>query len=310
MSEPIDVAYFFDAGFADCTLVSAWSVAAQTARPVRFLAHCSSMTPDIRDAFERLERHFPHVSLSLRELDGSRLKDPQNPVHTAATFGRLLLAETHPGRAIYMDGDTAAFDDIGTLWDMPLKGAPIGAARDAHLTRLAFRHASWRGLGKHQRQDWATRTAGPLAKTIGSYFNAGVVLFDFARIRELGLAEAMADIALAQSYPFADQDHLNLLFSGLWADIGLRWNCTDLSLSWSRALPRKWREDCLTAATHPGIVHYAAGGKPWLREAPKPRKSVFGNPLHDASKTHFAAYHRLRAQCETALDLKLFRKGS
>lgn len=53
--------------------------------------------------------------------------DPRNRQRTPFSFSRFLIPELmgYQGRALYVDSDMHVFDDITTLWDIPLDGATV-----------------------------------------------------------------------------------------------------------------------------------------------------------------------------------------
>ncbi len=62
------------------------------------------------------------------------------------------------------------------------------------------------------------------------YFQAGLLIMNLRRIRELGLSKRMTDSLLARKYWFLDQDILNKYFCGSHISLPAEWNfvnCTD-----------------------------------------------------------------------------------
>ena len=316
MTEPVQVAYFFDAGFRDCTLVSLVSMARATRRRLAVSLFPTGLDAEALAPFQALPKLFGHLTVTVRDIDSAELATPISPNQTGSTFGRLLLPGLCEGRVIYVDGDTLILDDIGQLWDMDLQGHPVAAATDAYLRNMVIKARQRARLGFLRENAQLTRRVKELGRpVVEQYFNAGIMVYDCAAIRDQGLAAPMADMATAAGYALADQDHLNTVFCGRWADMGLRWNCTDLSRAWSWRMSRalswgrgpSWRRSCLEACRTPGLVHFAGQYKPWAHNAPRPLKAKGPNPIRDAVQDHYAAFGAAWAEVEDRLGLRLFR---
>jgi lipopolysaccharide biosynthesis glycosyltransferase len=86
------------------------------------------------------------------------------------------------------------------------------------------------------------------------YFNAGVMVIDLDRWKALRIRERA--LHYARTHPtmrFADQEALNAVTGGKWAEFPMEWNCPV--------------EDDLLDEHHPmdpRIIHFLGPQKPWL----------------------------------------------
>lgn len=182
-----------------------------------------------------------------------------------ATYFRLaadlLLPET-VSRVIYLDVDLIVQEDVRELWEVDLAGMPLGAVADpgGSASEFALLHQL---VGQ------------------GSYFNAGVLLFDLASIRSTNHLQKARDLVLSMKFEYADQDALNYCFWSMWSEIGPRWN-----------FQRKMLFDLSTRYLKPAIVHFSDAQKPW-----------------QASEWHPHAWHYLRSLRRTPFDRQMRAAG-
>jgi lipopolysaccharide biosynthesis glycosyltransferase len=161
-----------------------------------------------------------------------------------STYFKLGLGDFLPlaeGRAIWLDCDVIALDDVAELWHTPLGGKVIGAAQDAVVPLVSSRYgiARYRELGM-----------SPDAK----YFNAGVMLVDLDAWRNHGVRGRAVDYLkrCGSSVTFWDQEGLNAALAGAWSEMDSRWNF-NASIPGAHA----------GGSELPSIVHFAGGLKPW-----------------------------------------------
>jgi lipopolysaccharide biosynthesis glycosyltransferase len=161
----------------------------------------------------------------------------------------LYLADVLPSnaeRVLFLDADTWVCDDLRSLWDVDMGDSVLAAVRDPAIPCCA----SPRGVkGWHE--------AGiPMD---APYFNAGVLLIQLARWRQLSLTgRALAYLRRhAGNVDFLHQEALNAVVWNQWHQLDERWN---LPGSLTGRLPQRGSD----AWRRPGIVHFAGAMKPWL----------------------------------------------
>jgi lipopolysaccharide biosynthesis glycosyltransferase len=152
------------------------------------------------------------------------------------TYARLVLPRLLPEdcqKALYLDGDILAFDDLWQLWSTDLEGAVLGAVTDRCLDPTG--HA---GLPRVKR-----------------YFNAGVLLMDLRKWRSERISERAFDYLDRHPHtPYCDQDALNAACDGRWKQLDMRWNyqCGPLE-----EIEGKAQSGALS------IIHFVTPVKPW-----------------------------------------------
>jgi lipopolysaccharide biosynthesis glycosyltransferase len=191
---------------------------------------------------------------------------------TTVTYLRLLMAELLPAsvtRAIYLDADMLIRRDLGKLWDeaqgehtvlaVPDIAAPyIDAAVSMPNFEECRQHlcaftpiANYRELG-----------LAPNAQ----YFNGGLLVADVAQWRHENFAKRMLDCLREnrEHILWWDQYALNVVLSGKWRPLDLRWN----QGTHVYAFP-SWRNSPVERETFtelrksPWIVHFCSPSKPW-----------------------------------------------
>jgi lipopolysaccharide biosynthesis glycosyltransferase len=202
-------------------------------------------------------------------------------------YFRILIPDLLPTsvrRALYIDCDTLVLDDVGRLWESSLAGHCLGAVQDLYLPRLA------QGLPNHRRLGLSGRT---------KYFNSGVLLMDLDRWRRAGISEKVLDYIErhGEDIRYPDQDGLNAVLAGKWAELDVRWNSAlhvFMFRSW-RTSPydRKTYFDLLS---RPSILHFTGGPKPWQPGCQHPRKFLF---FHYLDRTEWAGWRPRRRPAPT-----------
>jgi lipopolysaccharide biosynthesis glycosyltransferase len=122
-----------------------------------------------------------------------------------------------------------------------------------------------------QRWDLAPNTLG--------YFNAGVLVLDFARIRAEGIFESAVSLLETQwdKIKWLDQDALNVATWGRWTPLDITWNMQTVLYR-----PSADRKDFIPPEMRrrrPAIVHYSGFRKPWVRKNYHPHSGLYYNYL-------------------------------
>lgn len=195
--------------------------------------------------------------------------------HTALIYARLLIPTLLPRqieKALYLDSDLVVCGNIQELWNTPLDGRTVLAARD----RIGFIGAR-SGIANH-------RELGIPAEA--PYFNSGVLLLDLPKWRETRTTERV--FCHLEKYRniirMEDQEALNAVLFGEWGELNFGWN-------WQ--IP--WREYRLHRATptwdpqtkRREIVHFTTSEKPWLPGCDYEERALFFEAL---DKTAWAGW--------------------
>ncbi|KAF9652093.1 glycosyltransferase family 8 protein [Thelephora ganbajun] len=195
----VNIVLVVDASYAMPATVTIHSIAKHSSRRLTFYIIDCGLGVDHRDRMTLSIARKPNVSLVFIPLNGDGLGASLGPVWAKIDLVDLLPVE----RALYLDADILAREEIGRLWDTDLDGKLLGACPDVGFPL---------GHEKIER---------------GPYFNAGVLLMDLTRIR--GEVQELRDVAKSMlSSKFVEQDALNVHFRGGWKSLSLEWNAQGL----------------------------------------------------------------------------------
>jgi lipopolysaccharide biosynthesis glycosyltransferase len=245
----VHVAIALDQNLVDMAPVVLQGIDENTARAVRVhvLTRGVPMT-----AVEEWAAAFPRLRFSHYRFDdvdyGSITRMLAHT--TVSTMDRLLLPDVLADldRVVYVDIDVAVLGDVGELWDLELRGAPLAARPTA---------SEWAESGLSFVYRAALRLPEDVAREFRAYmharmdgdfvsFNAGILVLDLARMRTDGFTEHVA--GMAGRYGLNDQDVLCCYAGGKALPLDRRWN----SFPTREPLPADVR-----------LVHFAGGAKPW-----------------------------------------------
>lgn len=245
-----DVALGFDGNYAPhaAAVIASASRRAERA-PFRFMMLHEGVG---RTTQQQIESLAPQSEFVWIEVSGEDVPAFEPRRHlTRSTLYRLGLEQLAPSdceRILYLDADITVLGDIRALWSTDLDGRAIGAVADSLLGHkypdVPFHHR-W-GLPE------------------GTYFNAGVLLIDLAKVRaEKAFSRAMKFVAEHDhDLPFNDQDALNWTFWNAWRPLSPVWNVQRPQAAFweARELPAEMQ----LRGRAPLIVHYTGPEKPWL----------------------------------------------
>lgn len=297
-----DVTYVFDGGYLRPSLISAFSVLKHrpAAITLRFLV--TEDIPALHPAAERLRAAFPQADIQVQPIDFDRTLPVAGHVSPAA-LARLNLPQLLQAPTLYLDGDTIVRRDIGPLFAPDPERRPIAAVRDPGIVKALHQQAGqgWLPSRKSARHLRDLDQIGHLVD-VGAYVNSGVVLFDLPRIRDLGLAPKMGDlagaVALRQQYGlrFNDQNWLNVVFRGQIRLLAPEWNTLwGNRLTGRSPFPASERMAYAESRENPAVVHFTGRLRPWEIRHPW---------LYPKRRPWLAAYKALQAEAELAMGLQ------
>ena len=247
----IDVVYCVDDAYVDGAIGSARSVVATTGwNAVAF--HVIDGGLDDRSRMRIETELAPLGPTAVYPFDlpdiGARRKHYDMP----AAVGRLYMGDLLPAavdRAVYLDGDTVALEDITALFEVDLAGnAVAGVVNPVSPTRSV------------RVGDTVTRSDVGAAEP--GFFNSGVLVVDLARWRAEDVAARADDLCrrFGPSFHGVDQEILNVLFAGRWTSLDAKWN-TFVSGIDPALRPPGGAAGVL--ADPRGILHFVGPAKPW-----------------------------------------------
>lgn len=203
----------------------------------QFIQACFEQKEDCTVVFKCVGDIFDHVYLNTDFI-------------TRATYFRLLIPDLVPcKRCIYLDSDTIVCVDLQELfhWDMGDNLIAGVKAPGYHLNKDSSRYCSQIHI--------------PL---IDQYINAGVLLMDLVKMREINIAQKFMEL-LPEKMPSQDQDIINSACYGRILQLPLEYNmqvplekrCIN---EYAHLFPN---ENLYASWNNPKIVHYSTQIKPW-----------------------------------------------
>ncbi|WP_163887133.1 glycosyltransferase family 8 protein [Aliiruegeria sabulilitoris] len=301
--------YFFDEGFAPCSMVSIHSVLARTPGPVRLTLHPTFESKWLAPDVAALSDAFPAAQITVREVDLAPWRHLPRGRLPLAARSRLLLPSIHSGRVLYLDGDALARRDLTPLWETDLEGNCIGAALAPGVQAILERYERSRSPEARKAGE-KTLARGEKLDGIDMrrYFNSGVMLLDLDAITAKGLDARMMDIEATARYTSRDQDWLNMVFRNETFVLDPTWNSgwgnprTDRPYISPelRAHFRQSRED-------PAVIHYTGFEKPWSSRRPPFKIHMLTKPLERRLRARYwAEFQAERDAAEAVLGRTLW----
>lgn len=216
---------------------------------------------------------FSHATLRLVDVSALDylVKDRVLTYITSATNYRLFLlgdmfAKYH--RMLYLDCDMVVTGDIAPLYDMDLEGNAIGAVEMAEARYFCYAKKAIMFDGMPYN---FTNYKNQVLKLENPefYFNAGMVLFDLDRCREMTNEKEALRVLNEAKYHYNDQDVLNILFNTSVKPLDFIWNyAINIPMyheikneAVQKLFANTLREDFV-------VIHYNGGKKPWMGEVP------------------------------------------
>ena len=176
---------------------------------------------------------FTDVSCKINEIEKfMHCRD----YYTSAIYYRLFIPDLFPqyDKAIYLDCDTVALEEIGKLYDIEIGENYIGAVADQAVAGFEqFRNYTKNALGIDSNQ----------------YFNSGVIVMNTKKFRQTDFYKAFRGVL--ESYQFVvapDQDVLNLICKNNVYYYENEWNTMPIAG---------------VIKDKPKLVHYNLTLKPW-----------------------------------------------
>jgi len=179
--------------------------------------------------------------------------DGDLPWASGATFYRLLLPSLLPDvdRVLYLDGDIVVRHDLSKLFNTDLGSDYVAMASDVYARAEVVGSQKGYFSGKLGVED--------------DYFNAGVTLYDLARMRNDGIQEKLLSFLVEQGpFRFVDQDVVNSVLRGRITKLDQTWNMTQGCWHFDpRPFTRHEVDQIRQRQEDPAIVHFAGEAKPW-----------------------------------------------
>ena len=158
--------------------------------------------------------------------------------YTLTTYYRLILPNTFflIDKAIYLDSDIVVKGDISKLYENDLGNNLVGAVPDASVQLIP---------------EFQVYTREVLGIEPEDYFNAGVLLMNLRKMRDMRFEKKVSNLVKEVSFKVAqDQDLLNVICKDRVLYLGEEWNVMPLG----------------TKKENPSLIHYNLILKPWKQD--------------------------------------------
>ena len=176
---------------------------------------------DVRESYEKIKDSLP-----IRDY------------YSINTYFRFFIPNNFPqyDKAIYIDSDTIILKSIHKLFNHNIKKYYLAAVPDRVVGQTPL---------------FMDYTKKALGIEPDHYFNAGVLLMNTKKLREIDILHQFTSLAQERTFKVAqDQDYFNVLCKGHVKYIGNRFNCQTF-------------KDIPVADNNIVIIHYNLGKKPW-----------------------------------------------
>jgi lipopolysaccharide biosynthesis glycosyltransferase len=212
-----------------------------------FYVFYSNISLDNKTILESYIKHFIHIKIEFINVS-EYFQNRNNNIGglSVETYFRLLIPYILNSfeKVLYLDCDIICLGDISDLFKYDINNSLLACSRDFELIRKKWKHHTDR-IG---------------AKNNECYFNGGVILFNNKYFLNEYSFDNILKLIYSHRYDFLDQDILNVLCEGRVYLLPMEWNL--MSNGFYRKIPRKYKEEYLTAQKNPKIIHFV-WDKPW-----------------------------------------------
>lgn len=217
---------------------------------LRFNLISGALQPDLLEGLRSISPSLVYV-----EIDDGAFSDapcPQGlPYITNGTYFRFLIGQCLPelSRVIYLDVDACFVGPIEAIWSADLGGAVAGVVANEQFNARLHDGSN---LG-FEASDF--------------YFNAGMLVIDLCRWRELAIEEQLwANLKkLRNELRFADQDILNFTLKSLVKELPKAYN-------YQFTTPLECGSSSLSELV---MLHFVGRRKPWCARCRHPMRSQY-----------------------------------
>lgn len=270
----IPIFFACDDNYAVHTCVAILSILDNSSSKFRFFVLHSNLSEKSQNAISQAagkeEMNFYKVDMALFEKFDVVLKH----LTREACFRYLIpIIEPDMKRALYLDCDIIALDDVKKLFELDISGSYAGAIEDF----IDKSHFEKFGLDR--------------------YFDSGVLVLDLEMMRKDNITQKLFEESdrLNGISKFLDQDALNIAFKGKTKFLPLKWNVS------SPVFRKKVKylgnpAEVDEALDSPAIVQFTGPDKPW--EIP------YGAVAHPYTPLYF---HYLRKTAFKEMEKTIFK---
>ena len=266
-NEHIPVFFESNDELVEITAVAMASICYNTKSFVDFYILDTGMHSFNKKLLESMKEKFDNFSIEYIPVDLKQFKDLKG--YTARNFldcyARLLIPELKPelDKAIYLDEDIIALDDISKLWNESLDGYEVGCVAD-------IAYANYNIINKAQ------------ISSKQKYANGGVIFFNCKKWRENGTSKKALEIAKKYKHSLGAviEDILNILYNNnQYKLLPFRYGYSELIDSSAQLGKDSTLSINYEMELHNVVIfHFSGMTKPW---------QFINNPYHSGSYKNF-----------------------
>lgn len=221
------------------------------------------ITDENKQAMTAFLAQFPNATLRFfdvsRFITGYNLST--NNAHISIeTYYRFIIQDALPfySKILYLDCDLVVNADVADLFDTTLGDNAIGAVKDLDfLGNLNMKDGQRREYNERQLK----------MKQPYDYFQAGVLVMNLERMRQLHTVDEWLTIAQQPGFIYNDQDILNMECEGSVTFLPYEWDvmhdCGGRVQGVFAYAPAEAFQGYMASRKDAKIVHYAGYDKPW-----------------------------------------------
>lgn len=172
------------------------------------------------------------------------------------TYARLKTAEYLPSdidKILYLDIDLLVSHSLLPLWNTILDDFPLAACEDPFIEYSSYKNML--GLNPQHK-----------------YFNAGVLLLNLKKWRELDIFNLAVSIIQGKELKYQDQDILNIIFENKVYYLDSRFNFTR---NHREQIKKQGNKNPVITTMPIAIYHYVGSRKAWHAKCTLNRSSLF-----------------------------------
>ncbi len=200
-------------------------------------------------------------------IENSRRQFFLNSYLPIETYYKFFLPDLmgNYDKCLYLDGDIAILDDVAELYHINIGSHPLGASLNVANINSNNTNPDEKIIGDYTRKEYFS---GLLKmKNPDKYFQAGVLICNLKKMREIGYTEAcLKKFDEIKTPRFFDQCVLNSLYSENYHCFSTEWNHVwyiQNPQSLKGGISEKLYKEFLLGRENPKIVHFASPYKPY-----------------------------------------------
>jgi len=226
--------------------------------PIHFHILSETLTEKSQKLLKDCLKDHPLASVSFYNITdwNTKSKMPEAFHFTKAIYYKLFFAHLLPesvGKLLYLDSDMLVVDSLSELWNTDLENYPVAASIDLHHDDIR----DFNRLGYDPQL---------------GYFNSGMLLINLNTWRAEDLPNKILSFVVEhkEHCKFYDQDAINYVLRGRIKRVSFKYNTQDFDAIEEVTVRKPLHEDLLQSRSHPVVIHYIGGIKPWHIESSNP----------------------------------------